>query len=81
MKTPKSSASLDRLIDPWWRKARIAARLLLKKEAGLRWSARDRRLAARLVDDPGVTNRLVDQAVHSISARRKYGPGILGWFN
>ena len=80
MKTPESSASLDRLIDPWWRKARIAARLLLKKEAGQRWSARDHRLAAQLADDPGVTNRLVDQAVHSIRARRKYGPGILGWF-
>ena len=80
MKTPDFSATLNRLIDPWWRKARIAARLLLKKEAGQRWSARDQRLAARLAADPGVTNRLVDQAVHSITARRKYGPGIMGWF-
>jgi hypothetical protein len=80
MKAQESSATMNRLIDPWWRKARVAARLLLKKEAGQCWSARDRRLAARLADDPGVTNRLVDQAVHSITARRKYGPGILGWF-
>jgi hypothetical protein len=68
-------------MDPWWRKARIAARLLLKKEAGLRWNERDRRLARRLAEDPGVTNRLLDQAVHSLTARRKHGPGILGWFN
>jgi len=64
-----------------WRKARIAARLLLKREAGQPWSARDRRLAARLSDDRGVTNRLLDQAYHSHLARRKYGPGIMGWFN
>lgn len=81
MNTPDFSAVLNRRIDPWWRKARIAARLLLKKEDGQPWSPRDRRLASRLADDPGVTNRLVDQAVHSITARRKYGSGILGWFN
>jgi hypothetical protein len=65
------------LMDPWWRKARIAARLLLKKEAGRRWSSRDHRLARRLADDPGVTNRLVDQAVHSLSARQRNGYSIL----
>lgn len=81
MNTPDFSHTLNRRIDPWWRKARIAARLLLKKEAGQQWSPRDRRLASRLAADHGVTNRLVDQAVHSITARRKYGPGILGWFN
>ena len=59
-----------RLLDPWWRKARIAARLIHTHEAG-------RRLAA----DPGVTNRLIDQAWWSIRARRLYGPGIMGWFN
>jgi len=72
---------LNRLMDPYWRKARIAARLLLKREGGQAWSARDRRLAEQLANDPGVTNRLLDQAVHSITARRKYGPGILGWFS
>ena len=69
------------LIDPWWRKARIAARLIHKREAGQPWSGRDRRLARRFAADPGVTNRLIDQAWWSIRARRLYGPGILGWFN
>ena len=59
-----------RHIDPWWRKARIAARLLLKKEEHKPWSARDRVLAARLVADPGVTNRLIDQAVSFLTARK-----------
>ena len=64
-------------VDPYWRQARLAARLLLKKEAGQTWSPRDRRLATRLVEAPGVTNRLVDQAVHSISARRRNGYSLL----
>mgnify|MGYP001602710082 CR=1 FL=1 len=81
MKTHGSNSVADRRIDPWWRKARVAARLILKKEAGMQWTDRDRELAARLADDPGVTNRLIDQAVHSLTARRKYGPGIVGWFH
>ena len=81
MKPPDFSNELNRLMDPYWRKARIAARLLLKREVGQAWSARDRRLAAQLSNDSGVTNRLLDQAYHSHNARRKYGPGILGWFN
>jgi hypothetical protein len=80
MKTMDGNELLRRRIDPFWRKARIAARLLLKKEAGQPWNGRDRRLAGSLAGDAGVTNRLIDQAVSSISARRKYGPGILGWF-
>lgn len=56
------------LIDPYWRKARIAARILLRRERGP-LSARDRRLAGRLAEDPGVTNRLVDQAVSFTRAR------------
>jgi hypothetical protein len=67
---------INYLMDPSWRKARIAARLLLKKERSP-WSKRDRRLAAMLADDPGVTNRLIDQAIHSLSARRKHGRSIL----
>ena len=81
MNRHSSSKLLNRRIDPYWRKARIAARLLLKREAGKPWSARDRRLAERFVHDPGVTNRLIDQAIHSERARRKYGAPILGWFN
>lgn len=65
------------LMDPWWRKARIAARLILKKEDGKAWSSRDRRLASKLADDPGVTNRLIDQAYFSIIARRRYGPSFV----
>lgn len=68
MNPPDFSATLNRRIDPWWRKARIAARLLLKKQAHQPWNARDQRLAARLAEDPGVTNRLIDQAVHWFNA-------------
>ncbi len=71
---------LNRRIDPYWRAGRIAARLILKKDDGERWTTRDRRMAAWLANEPGVTNRLVDQAVSSLTARRKYGPGIMGWF-
>jgi hypothetical protein len=67
------------LMDPYWRKARIAARILLRRERGA-LNERDKRLAARLAQDPGVTNRLVGQAVSSITARKKYGPGLMGWF-
>jgi hypothetical protein len=31
---PSTNKELDRLMDPYWRKARIAARLLLKRKAG-----------------------------------------------
>ena len=81
MKPLDFSHELNRLMDPCWRKARIAARLLIKREDGLPWTARDRRLAGQLADDPGVTNRLLDQAYHSNHARRNHGPGILGWFD
>jgi len=70
MNTPDFSAILNRRIDPWWRKARIAARLLLKKQAQQPWSARDQRLATLLAEDPGVTNRLIDQAISFNKARR-----------
>ena len=59
-------------MDPYWRKARIAARLLLKREAGQPWSARDRRLAAQLAQDNGVTNRLVQQAMNWHQAPYSY---------
>lgn len=50
-----------------WRKARIAARLLVKKETKP-WNARDRALAEKFAHDPGVTNRLIDQAVKYLKA-------------
>lgn len=46
-----------------WRKSRLAARLLLRKEAD-RLSRRDRALANRLSDDPEVSNRLIQQALY-----------------
>jgi hypothetical protein len=81
MKPLDFSHELNRLMDPYWRKARIAARLLIKREDGKPWSARDQRLAVRFAADAGVTNRLLDQAFHSLKARRNHGTGILGWFN
>jgi hypothetical protein len=81
MKPLDFSNELNRLMDLYWRKARIAARLLIKREEGRPWSARDHRLAERFATDTGVTNRLLDQAVHSLKARKKYGSSILGWFN
>jgi hypothetical protein len=49
--------------DRAWRKSRVAARLLLRQEAGpLR--PRDRALALQLRDDPEVTNRLIQQALY-----------------
>ena len=81
MKPLDFSHELNRLMDPYWRKARIAARLLIKREEGRPWSARDRRLAERFAEDPGVINRLVHKAMNSEHARKKYGGGILGWFN
>ena len=69
---PDFSKELNRLMDPYWRKARIAARLLLKREAGKPWSARDRRLASQLAQDNGVTNRLVQQAMNWHQAPHSY---------
>jgi hypothetical protein len=64
MKPPDFSNELGRLMDPCWRKARIAARLLIKREAGKPWSERNRRLAERFATDSGVTNRLIGQAMN-----------------
>jgi len=72
MKPLDFSHELNRLMDPYWRKARIAARLLIKREEGRPWSPRDRRLAERFVKDSGVTNRLVQQAVNWHKAPHSY---------
>jgi hypothetical protein len=68
MVAPKSVGHRERLMDPWWRKARIAARLIHKREEGKPWTPRDKRLARSLAADPGVTNRLLDQAWWSLRA-------------
>ena len=49
--------------DRSWRKSRLAARLLIRKEAG-RMSPRDQALARRLSRDPEVSNRLIQQALY-----------------
>ena len=64
MATP-SSERLDRC----WRKARIAARILLREEQG-RLTARDVRLGHLLARDQGVTARLIDQALYAFSGKR-----------
>ncbi len=46
-----------------WRKSRLAARILFRKEAG-RMTSRDRRIAQVLARDPEVTNRLIEQGVY-----------------
>ncbi len=56
--------------DPYWRKAKIAALILKRSDEG-RLSPRDRRLATALLEDPGVTNRLIDQARAWLRASRQ----------
>lgn len=56
--------------DPSWVKARIAARILLRERKG-RVSARDAQRAHELAADPGVTDRLIDQALACLCAEQK----------
>ncbi len=58
--------------NPYWRGARIAARIVLKKEAGKPMSKRDTRIAQELFEDEGVSNRLIDQAVACLKATTKF---------
>ena len=58
--------------DPYWRGAKIAARILRRKESGRVLSARDRRIARELFEDEGISNRLIDQAVACLKAPRKF---------
>ena len=55
--------------DPSWVKARIAARILMRQESSSLFP-RDRRLAQRLSADPGVSNRLIDQALACLCAEK-----------
>ena len=50
-------------VDAAWRKSRLAARLLIRKEAGV-LRPREQALARRLSQDPEVTNRLIQQALY-----------------
>ena len=58
------------LRDPSWVKSRIAARILLRRHRN-QLTSRDRRLGRRFAADPGVTNRLIDQALASICAQKR----------
>ena len=57
--------------DPYWRAARIAARILRKQDRGVRLHARDRRLAATFTGEEGVSNRLIDQAFACLQAPQR----------
>jgi len=50
-------------LDPSWHKARIAARIYMKALRGLKLTSREKRLALRLSEERGVSNRLIQQGV------------------
>jgi hypothetical protein len=54
--------------DTCWRKSRIAARILLRDEAG-KLTRRDVALGRKLAVDPGVTPRLIHQAINAVRGR------------
>jgi len=58
------------LRDPSWVKSRIAARILLRRHSG-KLNPHDRALSGLLANDPGVTDRLIDQALASICAQKQ----------
>jgi hypothetical protein len=55
--------------DTCWRKSRIAARILLREDAG-KLTARDVVLGRKLATDRGVTPRLIDQAISGIRGKK-----------
>jgi len=56
--------------DPCWRKNRLAARILLRRNQG-QLRDRDIRVARHLQLDPAITNRLIDQALHSLQVKNR----------
>jgi hypothetical protein len=69
MRIPAASAAPRP--DIYWRRALLAAHLLWRNQERGLCTARDRRLGGWLKSDPGVTNRLIDQAIASLEARRR----------
>lgn len=64
----------------YWRKSRIAARLVLRSQEQ-KLSSRDFRLIQWVLEDDGVTDRLIDQAQAYLIAPKKIyarGKSILG---
>lgn len=51
---------------PLYRKSRVAARLILKARSGRPLSPVQRRLAASLTKDAGVTPRLIQQGINQL---------------
>jgi hypothetical protein len=47
-------------------KSRVAARLILKARSGRSLTPRQRKLAASLAEDSGVTPRLIQQAINQL---------------
>lgn len=68
-------SAMKETVDPSWRKARIAARIILKaRKRPL--NDRDKRLARRFANDPSVENGMIDQwiwfenpAVHALGLK------------
>jgi hypothetical protein len=58
---------MSKQLDPCWQKARIAARILVRARRRP-LTARDRRLARWLAEQPGVTNRLIEQGIAYVIA-------------
>ena len=56
-------------LDTCWRKSRIAARILLRAEAGT-LTARDVAVGRQLADEKGVTPRLIQQAIYGFQGRK-----------
>lgn len=54
---------IDSRADGAWRKSRLAARLLIRKESG-KLRPREQALARQLSRDPEVSNRLIQQALY-----------------
>jgi hypothetical protein len=55
--------------DTCWRKSRIAARILLREEAG-KLTPRDVALGRKLAQDYEVLPRLIDQAIYGIRGKK-----------
>ena len=55
--------------DTCWRKSRIAARILLREQAGT-LTQRDVVLGRKLAGDNEVLPRLIDQAIHGIRGKK-----------
>ena len=55
---------------PIYRRSRLAARLILKARAGKKLKESEKALAVRLVRDPAITSRLIDQAIQALCRHR-----------